>query len=298
MVNIHADLRHAFKPPESGGTLESSVDGGFVLHACSRAIGKVKTLRVTPRLFFVSGAIVSFSSCVLKATSQTYDDDCFEHARLSLFTIRHRVSQSRADRWQHLGSQFASLIHHSWSFSKVLWDVGISRLSMFLSHPSTLNVWNIKWKHHLKKYFNLGTQILTWSDLSRWWFGGLPGWAVVWLLFFFRKATGKAQSRSPSPSPKKNASPKPSARPALRASGKKFHLTSLDLFTLGQEVLKKLIPSVPGIWGSLIFEVILGIFAPGVCSLQWAHWVVFFVFQTRFIQKITTRLEAKKMNTG
>ena len=120
MVNIHADLRHAFKPPESGGTLESSVDGGFFLHACSRAIGKVKTLRVTPCLFFVSGAIVSFSSCVLKATSQTYDDGCFEHARLSLFTIRHRVSQSRADRWQHLGSQFASLIHHSWSFSKVL----------------------------------------------------------------------------------------------------------------------------------------------------------------------------------
>lgn len=109
------------------------------------------SLRVTPCLFVVVPGF--FSSCVLKATSQTYDDAktlffFFWYARPSLVTVRHRVSQSRADRWQRLGSQFASLIHHPWSFSQVLRDLGISRLSMFLSRPSTLSVWNT-WKHHL-----------------------------------------------------------------------------------------------------------------------------------------------------
>ena len=67
MVNIHADLRHVFKPPESGGTLESSVDREFCVHACSSSCD-------TLFFFVVPGTIVSFSSCVLKATSQTYDD--------------------------------------------------------------------------------------------------------------------------------------------------------------------------------------------------------------------------------
>ena len=222
MVNIHADLRHVFKPPESGGTLESSVDRGFFLHACSSSCD---TLFFCCSRFLFILRFESYFSDVRWCKNLVVS----WYARPSLVTVRHRVSQSRADRWQRLGSQFASLVHHPWSFSQVLRDVGISRLSMFLSHPSTLSVWN-RWKHHLifeKTIYILGHKYSSWSGLIHWWFGGLLGWPVV-CLEFIRKATGKAQSRSPSPSPKKNANPKPSgpsAGPALRAPDKKFHLT-------------------------------------------------------------------------
>ena len=145
MVNIHADLRHVFKPPESGGTLESSVDREFCVHACSSSCDT---------LFFFCCSRYHCFLFILRFESYFSDVRWCKNlvvswcARPSLVTVRHRVSQSRADRWQRLGSQFVSLIHHPWSFSQVLRDVGISRLSMFLSHPSTLSVWH-RWKHHL-----------------------------------------------------------------------------------------------------------------------------------------------------
>lgn len=110
-------------------------------------------LRVTPCFFFCCSRYHCFLF-ILRFESYFSDVRWCKNlvvswcARPSLVTVRHRVSQSRADRWQRLGSQFVSLIHHPWSFSQVLRDVGISRLSMFLSHPSTLSVWH-RWKHHL-----------------------------------------------------------------------------------------------------------------------------------------------------